>query len=264
MSFQPVLPLAGYAGYRFLARTLEVQQAAYAASAPIERATESFREKVPQITSIDDLLDDRQAMQVVLGAFGLDDDIDSAAFVRKVLEEGTVAPDSFAIRLSDKRYLQLADALGFGDLGGAGKTQWLGFADVIVARYEARQFERAVGEQDEQLRIALSVSRGVEEVLQGQDGRTARWFAIMGNAPLRSVFETALGFSSSFGSIDLDQQLEQFQERTESVLGSGDPADFENEAVQEKLIRLYMVRTEMAASQSLSGAAAALTLLQGL
>ena len=38
MSFQPVLPLGGAAGWRFLSRTLPRQEAAHAASAPVARA----------------------------------------------------------------------------------------------------------------------------------------------------------------------------------------------------------------------------------
>jgi hypothetical protein len=62
---------------------------------------------------------DRRLLEVALGAFGLDDDIRNRFFIRKVLEEGTTSPSRrFANRLSDKRYLALAETFGFGDRPG--------------------------------------------------------------------------------------------------------------------------------------------------
>ena len=71
------------------------------------------------MTSAADLVADRRLLKVALGAFGLEGEIDKKAFVRKILEEGTADPASLANRLTDKSYYKLAEAFGFGDLGGA-------------------------------------------------------------------------------------------------------------------------------------------------
>jgi len=42
MSFQPIVPLTGYGGWRFLERTLEPQQAAFAKSQPVQRELSQF------------------------------------------------------------------------------------------------------------------------------------------------------------------------------------------------------------------------------
>ncbi|SLN63166.1 DUF1217 domain-containing protein [Roseisalinus antarcticus] len=262
MSFQPVVPMSGYVGWKFLNRTMEAQKDAYVQSAPVVRATDHFRAEIGKVTSVDDFMADRRLLQVALGAFGLDDDIGNIAFIRKVLEEGTVESDSFANRLSDSRYVALSETLGFGNLGGAGRTQFTSFAEDLIARYEDRQFGIAVGEQNNDMRMALNVASGIEDLLGDQKSERGRWFAIMGNPPLRSVFETALGFPSSFGQVDIDQQLEQFQDRAMSVLGSGDPADFGDPELQEKLIRLFLVRSEAQQFQFSSSASVALSLLQ--
>jgi len=264
MSFQPVLPLGGYAGWRFLQRTEETQKQAHAESAPVARITDHFRASIGKVTSLDDFMADRQLLQVALGAYGLDDDLGSTAYIRKVLEDGTTADDAFANRLSDNRYAAFSAAMGFGDLGGAGRTQFSSFADDIVARYEQRQFERAVGEQNPDMRLALNFATGLEEVISSQQGKRSRWFAIMGNPPVRSVIQTALGFPDSFGQVDIDIQLENFQDRARSVLGSDDPASFTSPEAQEKLIRLFTIRSEAAQFQQASSGALALTLLQSM
>ena len=46
MSFQPVIPLAGIAGWRFLERTQAKQQAAFEKSAELKRDIAYFEEKI--------------------------------------------------------------------------------------------------------------------------------------------------------------------------------------------------------------------------
>lgn len=262
MSFQPVLPVGGYAGWRFLSRTLQTQQEAFAASPAVTRPADHFRERIASVGSAGDLVADRQLLRVALGAFGLDADLDSRAFIRAVLEGGTTQGDSLANRLSDKRYAAFSAAMGFGDLGGAGRTRQEGFAEEIVARYEARQFQRAVGAQDDTLRRALNVQTALTEIVDRATTPRAQWFSIMGDPPLRSVIETALGLPASFGRLDIDQQLAGFQERSRRVLGTDDPAALLEPERKETLIRLYMVRSEAALGPRATGASIALTLLR--
>ena len=262
MSFQPVIPTSGYVGWRFLSNTLESQKAAFVESGPVTRPAEYFRENIDKVGSAADLVADRQLLSVALGAFGLDEDIGNTFFVRTILEEGSFDDAALANRLSDKRYLEFAEAFGFGDLGGAGRTQLTGFTDEILSRYEDRQFERAVGTQDDLMRQSLNLAPAMADVLDRTSSDDARWFSIMGNPPLRSVFEGALGMPEGFGSLDIDRQLEEFRDRAESVLGTSDAADFADPEIQEDIIRLFLVRQEAASFGPTSGGAVALTLLQ--
>lgn len=260
MSFQPVVPFTGYAGWRFLQSTLETQKTAFVETASFERQTTYFRENIGKIQTAEELVADRRLLQVALGAFGLDEDINNKAFIQKILEEGTLDDDALANRLADKRYAALAFEFGFGNLGA--RTGLTRFADDILARFADRQFERAVGEVNNDMRLALNLSSGLEDILAEDLSPNAQWFSVMGNSPLRTVFQTALGFPSSFGAIDIDQQLTAFKERSQSVFGTEEVADFADPAMQEKLVRLYLVRSEAAAFSASGTASIALTLLQ--
>ena len=262
MSFQPVLPLAGYGGWRFLQRTLDQQQTAFQRSAPIQRATDYFRDKIGEVRSAEDLVKDRRLLEVALGAFGLDDDINNKFFIGKILAEGTGSRDALAMKLADTRYRTLAAEFGFGDAGGA-RTGLSFFADRIIARFEARQFERAVGAQDNDMRAAMNVKTALSDILERTQTEDGRWFSMLGNAPLRRVFETALGLPASIAGIDLDQQLGEFKDRARATFGTDTLADFADPAQQEKLIRLFLIRSEAQASASTSRASVALALLQG-
>ncbi len=261
MSFQPVVPLSGYVGWKFLERTLESQQATFAESQPISRATDYFSANIGDVKTATDLVNDRQLLSVALGAFGLDDDINNTFFIRKILEDGTIEDDALANRLADSRYAEFSRAFGFGDLPIA-KTGIGGFAEDIVQRFEEQQFAQAVGNQNNDLRLAMNVGEGITDIIGNNSTNTGRWFSVMGNPPLRQVFETALGLPSSIVSVDLDQQRAIFEERAQSVLGSGQMEDLASPAVQEKLIRLFLVRSEAASFSAASSGATALTLLQ--
>ena len=148
---------------------------------------------------------------MALGAFGLESEIDKKAFIRKVLEEGTTDPASLANRLTDKSLDKLAAAFGFGDAGGA-RTGEAGFAAKIVAAYKTRAFEAAVGEADNNMRLAMNFRREIAELAKGAEGGS--WFAVLGSKPLREVFEKAFGLPSQFGQIDIDQQREVLRDKT--------------------------------------------------
>lgn len=265
MTFQPVVPFTGLSGWLFLERTAPAQKEAFNQSASVQRTTDYFREKIGEITTAKELVDDRRLLSVALGAFGLDDDIDNKFFIQKILEDGTLDPDALAVRLSDSRYKEFSAAFGFGDFGNTPRTQLSGFPDEIIDRYQAKQFELAVGEQNQDLRLALNVESSLGELISSTSSEDAQWFSIMGNPPLRRVFEYALGLPSSIARIDLDQQLVEFREKAVKVFGTDKLTKIaDNPEAEEKLIRLFLIRSEAEAAASIGGASIALNLLQAI
>ncbi len=258
--FQPVLPLAGYAGWRFLEQTLDAQKTAHAESTLIERQTDLFRERIGSITQPADLVADRQILEVALGAFGLGDDIDNKFFIRRILEDDLSDPEALANRLSDARYEQFAAAFDFTEAQTTFSDP--AFAEDIIARFENARFAEAVGDQNDDFRLALNVSDGIGDVLEGSSNDEARWFSILGSPPLRTVFETALGLPSSFSQIDLDQQLETLRDKSARVFGADTVETFADPEAQDKLVRLFLVRSEASAAAIAPGQIA-LSLLSG-
>ena len=261
MAFQPVLPFGGLVGWSFLNRTLERQTAAFEASAEVTRDTDYFAEKIGGIETAEQLVSDRRLLAVALGAFGLQDDIDNRYFVKRMLEDGTLKPDALANRMADDRYTQLSKAFGFGDFE-VPRTRLSGFAAEIIGLYEQRAFEVAVGTQDDNLRLALNAKRELAAMAGDAGTDDTRWFRVMGNAPLRQVFETALGLPAGFGQLDLDQQLGVFRDKAERQLGNGEISQFADEGAVEKLVQRFLVRAQMAEVQTTSAGTIALTLLQ--
>jgi hypothetical protein len=259
VTFTPVVPFGGYSGWSFLSRTMAAQKSAFVADATLQRDEAYFRENIGKADTAEKLVADRRLLSVALSAFGLDADIDSKFFVKKILEDGTLKTGALANKLADKRYLEFSKAFGFGDFPIA-NTQKSDFPDKILAAFEARKFETAVGEQDEDMRLALNAKRELGVLANRSLSENGKWYTALGSAPLRSVLQTALGLPSSFASIDIDKQLGILKDYSEKYLGSPDVSQFADPEKVEKLVRLFLVR-----SQAQTGAttqSAALTLLQ--
>ncbi len=255
MSYQPVVPFAGYSGWKFLNRTMVQQKTAFLKAPEIKRDTDYFKANIGKINTADELVADRRLLSVTLSAFGLDSDIQAKAFIRKVLADGTLEPEALANRLADKRYLDLSKAFGFGDFATP-STKISDFGPKITALYEARQFEVAVGNQDENLRIALSLPRDLAAIANKTSSEATKWFTVLGNAPLRQAFQSALGLPDSFASIDLDKQLKTIEARAETTFGNNTVAQFKDPAKIERLVQLFLLRSEAAqtSAQTFRGA----------
>lgn len=262
MTFQPVLPLGGLAGWSFLKRTQDRQQAVQQAAPAQQRDEAYFRAKIGQINTAEQLVSDKRLLRISLTAFGLEGDVNSKAFIQKILEGGTLAADSLANRLADKQYLKLSAAFGFGDFS-VPRTKISTFATEILTQFRARTFETAVGAQNNTFRLALNAERELPALAARPISENAKWFTLLGNAPLREVVQTALGLSKSFASIDIDQQISVLKSRADAAFGSDAITQFTEPAKMDALIRRFMFQAEVQGqSVNTSPAAIALQLLR--
>lgn len=244
MSFQPIVPLSGFSGWSFLKRTMARQQVAQQAAPAQQRDEAYFRGKIGKVTTAEQLVSDKRLLRIALTAFGLEGDLNSTAFIRKVLEGGTLKEGSLANKLADKQYQKFSSAFGFGDYS-VPRTKISTFPDEILSAFRARSFETAVGDQNNTYRLALNAEREVAAVAAGSSSDNAKWYTILGNQPLREVFQTALGLPKSFASIDIDQQLSVLKTRTQAAFGAETVTQFKDPARMEALVRRYITRAEM-------------------
>ncbi len=262
MTFQPVLPLPGYSGWGFLKRTIVRQQAVQQALPVQQRDEAYFRDKIGKVDTAEKLVNDKRLLRIALTAFGLEGDVNNKAFIQKILEGGTLKEGSLANRLADKQYQKLSSAFGFGDYS-VPRTKISTFPDEILAQVRTRRFETAVGEQNNTYRLALNAEREIPALAARNTSETAKWFSVLGSAPLRDVMQTALGLPKSFSSIDIDQQVSVLKARTEAAFGSPGLNQFRDPAKMEALVRRFLLQSEIQGQTAASSSAAtALTLLR--
>lgn len=261
MTFAPIIPFGGYSGWAFLKRTQATQRAALDTTAAAKRDEDYFRKNIGKVNSAEALVADRRLLQVALGAFGLEGDINNKFFIKKVLDDGTLTDGALSNRLANKQYEKLSAAFGFGDFSTP-RNKLSDFADKTLALYKERQFETAVGSQNGDYRIALNAERELPALARKSSSEDTLWYTVLGNIPLRRVFEGALGLPKSFGSIDLDQQLTTMKSRLEARTGSDSLRQFSDPAKVESIIRRFLVQTDIANSSAQSSQNSVLELLQ--
>lgn len=260
MSYSVALPLGGYAGWKMLTQTMERQKAALSGSDQMQATEAYFRKKISSVTSAEGLVSDYRLLSVALGAFGLDEDIRSTYFIRKVLSEGTTDPKSFANKLSDKSYQALSSAFGFGP-GETARTSEPGFADALLKKYETRVFETAVGAQNDSMRIALNAERSLPEMAASGATNNTLWYQIIGSEPLSAYMQGALGLPDSVAALDVDRQLDIYKAKARSIFGSDAVSQLASGKTMDKMTRNYLIRYQIE-NGTMAASSPALQILQ--
>ena len=83
----------------------------------VARETEYYLENIGKVRSIEDFVSDTRLFNYAMKAHGLGDMAYAKAFMVKVMEGGISDPDSFANKLTDKRYAEFAQTYNFDAFG---------------------------------------------------------------------------------------------------------------------------------------------------
>ncbi|MEM9147084.1 MAG: DUF1217 domain-containing protein [Pseudomonadota bacterium] len=254
MTFAPIVPLGGIAGLRFLDQTYDRQFEVFGRNPEIQRDIDHFLENGSEISTVEELMADTKSLRVVLGAFGLDEDLPKRAYIRKIIEEGSLDPGAFANRIADPAYRDLAEAVGFGDFGN--RLVLTNAREDLAARYRERQFETAIGDQNVDMRLALNFRREIAEIAGSDTADSSGWLRVMGSRPLRTVIEAAYNLPQQFALLDLDLQQAELEGLTRRRFGSESPSIFTDPAVVEDVIAQFLVRSEINQALGLSSSGA--------
>ncbi|MDZ7628430.1 MAG: DUF1217 domain-containing protein [Parvularculaceae bacterium] len=253
--FVPLVPFGGFAGWKVFERTAARQFATFEKSSELQRELAYFREKIGAVTSADALVADRRLLTVALGAFGLETEISKKAIIRRVLEQPSADPQSFANRLNDPRWRAFARTFGFS--AGAPPFSVVQFQRDVAARFAERLFERAVGDSDANIRLALNFRREIKTIAESVSVDRAGWFQILGQQPLRRVVEAAFGLPASFANLDVDRQRAILETKAEQAFGGRSAAVLASpEAVDTTLRRFFLSEASQSAPATGLGVAA--------
>lgn len=135
--------------------------------------------------------------------------------------------------------------------------------EAVATAYLDREFESRVGLGDESLRFALNARRELARLGQADRSDRAKWFEVLGNPPLRQVFQAAFGFGSYIGALDIDRQLTEYTNASKRILGTDSFKDISGTETTERLVKTYLARSQTDTSHATNRYSAALTLLSG-
>jgi hypothetical protein len=156
----------------------------------------------------------------------------------------------------------MAKAFGYGNVAGP-KIELNSFRDDIIARYKSLEFERAVGDVDGDMRLAMNFKREIDAIASGENVDRSGWLQVMGQLPIRTLLTTAFGFPTSFAQLDIDKQKEMFEKKAVDLYGERSAAAFLDPAnVEDAIRRFFLFRQIQSGPNASTPGAGALTLLQ--
>ncbi len=242
MPINPVIPLSGLGGWQFLERTRARQQNLFNQSTDVRREIDYFRENIGSIETPQALVSDRRLLSVALGAYGLGDEIDKRAFVRKILDEGVSDRQSFANRLGNTAYIEFTKMFSFAD-GGFSPTPER--VEKIVDNFLISSFEEAVGEVDGSMRLALNFKREMASLANQGLTETTGWLRALGSRPIRAVLEGAFNLPAAFSQIGIDQQVGVLIDKSSQIFGGASIDIFSNPEILGEAIKRFQLREQI-------------------
>lgn len=213
----------------------------------VSRDTDYFLSHIGNVKTIDDFLGDYRLYSYAMKAYGLSDMTYAKAFMRKVLTEGVTDKNAFANKLSDARYRDFATAFNFA-ANGTSATSTTQATTGTATQYVTQTMEEQAGDQNEGLRLALYFTRKASSITNA--------YQILADKALTQVVQTALGWSSTVSSGDIDAQANMI---TKNI----NLADFQDPAKVTKFVQRFAAMYDATQAQSDPSTNPALVLITG-
>lgn len=239
--------LSTIADYTRLTKDMSKSLTQVAQEPDVSRETDYFLSHIGNVKTIDDFLKDYRLYSYAMKAYGLSDMTYAKAFMRKVLTEGVSDKDAFANKLSDTRYRQFATAFNFAGLG-AQATSTTAATTGTATQYVTQTMEENAGDQNEGLRLALYFTRKASTVTNA--------YQILADKALTQVVQTAMGWSPTISSSDIDAQAKMITDKI-------DLTDFRDPAKVTKFVQRFAAMWDATQAQSDNSTNPALVLIGG-
>ncbi len=146
--------ISTYASYQFIMRDLGKSMERAETQPTVQREAEYYLANITKVKSIDDFIKDDRLFRFAMKAHGLEDMAYAKAFIRKVLEGGIDDPNSFANKLTDKRYQEFARSFDFKK-HGADATVYNAAQQGTVQNYLLQATLQGIDLNDPQLKQNL-------------------------------------------------------------------------------------------------------------
>lgn len=262
MTFQPVIPLSGVAGWNFLQSTYDKQLQVFSDSAQIKNDREYLEQTLSKPVSVDDLISDRRLLRVTLTAFGLAGEETKGGLVRKVLQDSQDPDSTFLKRLNNPAYTEFANV--FGTSNGSIALSSTKISE-IANQFETASFEIAVGDVDGDQRISLNYQSSIADLVGETSSEDAILFRLLGSRPAQALLSTALNLPDSVQKLPIERQAEILKDALNRQIGVTDLNQLKEPETVNRLVRRYhAIRSAQNGPDISTPGAVALTLLTGV
>lgn len=111
-----------FTSYQMIAKNLATSLDRVGKQPLVDRETRYYLDNITKVKSIEEFVADDRLFKYAMKAHGLQDMAYAKAFMVKAMKEGISSPDSFANKLTDKRYAEFVASYNFAALGEQATT----------------------------------------------------------------------------------------------------------------------------------------------
>lgn len=172
------------------------------------REINTFRERIGNIQTVDQLLDDQELYSFVMKAYDLEDQIFGKALMAKVFKSDIDDPTSLVSRLTSQRFKDIHQGLGFAT-DGIGNSNTLNpvWQEEMVERFLERQFINIQADQNETIGTVLEFRKQV--------GSIDSPFDFLKSAELSEFIRTAIGIPAEASGLNIDKLAALIEDRVD-------------------------------------------------
>ncbi|MBW8909551.1 MAG: DUF1217 domain-containing protein [Mesorhizobium sp.] len=126
--------LSTYLSYQLITKDINKSIDQVEQQPTVDRDTQYYLANIGKVKTIDDFVNNDRLFKYAMKAYGLEDMDYAKAFMVKALKEGVTDPDSFANKLTDKRYAAFVSAFNFA-ANGADATVYNKAQQPVTSNY---------------------------------------------------------------------------------------------------------------------------------
>jgi hypothetical protein len=225
----------------------------------LKKEADYFKINIDLTASNETLVSNTRLLRFAMKGFGIDTtSLDSGKTLKVLNNNYDFNPDL----ASDTKLQEFQKAYSFSISKNTLRTLDDNIGKKTEDAFLKTTFITAVGNSDENLRLALYFEDRIAQVATKEKTNKVGWLRIIGEPPLATAFQKVFGLPSSIGNLDVDAQKEVYAKRASSVLGSSDLSKFSEKEYRDKFINLFLSRSS-GTSFSASSASIASTILSG-
>lgn len=220
------------------------QQAAVRAQA--QKNATAYQEAIAGIDRVSDLLANRNMVDFILLAKGLDPKKVSTEYLKKIFASDLNNPKSFANTESDPRFAEIAASFNFDSKGNVARLTMIGpqkrdqFRET-QANYTQQSLELQQGDTNPGVRLALYFQRKAGEITSAYD--------ILADKALSEVFRTTFDLPDSMAAMPIDQQA-KVVDKIMKIKDLSDPAKVAK--LLNRFTAMYDIRNSESTGQAQS------------
>lgn len=239
--------IGSLAAYNVIQRQSKQLTEKFTSSKLVQKDLADFQQRMSKITTPEQLIKDRKALEFVLSSYQLDSEIWKTGLLKKLMTEDPKDSSSMAARLADPRFAQFAQDFSNWTTQPSKNSDLM---TKVMNNAMTVRFEREQGQGNPGLQEALYFLRNI--------GTVQTVPQLMADRALLYVTRIGLGLPDSYTKLPFESQLKLMKDRVD-LDKLKDPQE------QQKFVKRFLIAVGgNGSSGSTTGtASAALTILGG-